>query len=75
MFSDGLWNIARLAQSPWYDPKINRLTDHGNEPAGDDGLEIVHTDPDGGDYGGHFLIYGRGDDDSTWGLMELTGPK
>lgn len=38
------------------------------------GLEIVHTDPDGGDYGGHFLIYGRGDDDSTWGRMELTGP-
>lgn len=28
------------------------------------GLEIVHTDPDGGDYGGHFLIYGRGDDDA-----------
>lgn len=39
------------------------------------GLEIVHTDPDGGDYGGHFLIYGRGDDDATWGRMELTGPK
>jgi hypothetical protein len=38
------------------------------------GLEIVHTDPDGGDYGGHFLIYGKGDDDSTWGRMELTGP-
>ena len=34
------------------------------------GLEIVHTDPDGGDYGGHFLIYGRGDDDSTWGRMD-----
>ncbi len=38
------------------------------------GLEIVHTDPDGGDYGGHFLLYGRGDDDSTWGSMMLTGP-
>ncbi|MEZ5353527.1 MAG: sugar-binding protein [Bryobacteraceae bacterium] len=38
------------------------------------GLEIVHTDPDGGGYGGHFLIYGRGDDDSTWGWMELAGP-
>ena len=34
-------------------------------------LEIVHTDPDGGWYGGHFLIYGRGDDDSTWGRMVL----
>jgi hypothetical protein len=43
--------------------------------AGDEySLEIVHTDPDGGDYGGHFLIYGRGDDDSTWGTMVLTGP-
>lgn len=37
------------------------------------GLEIVHCDPDGGDYGGHFLIYGRGDDDATWGRMELVG--
>ena len=38
------------------------------------GLEIVHTDPDGGGYGGHFLIYGKGDDDSTWGTMKLVGP-
>lgn len=38
------------------------------------GMEIVHCDPDGGDYGGHFLLYGTGDDDSTWGLMELAGP-
>jgi hypothetical protein len=38
------------------------------------GLEIVHTDPDGGDYGGHFLIYERGDDDATWGKMRLVGP-
>lgn len=37
-------------------------------------LEIVHTDPDGGDYGGHLLLYGRGDDDSTWARMVLTGP-
>jgi hypothetical protein len=50
------------ASSPnWHVPK-----------AGDAyGLEIVHTDPDGGEYGGHFIIYGTGDDDSTWGLMEL----
>ena len=217
-FTDGLWDLARLAQTPWYDPKINRLTDHGNEPAPEEdlaaryyiawdseylylgaevmdnlndtsdpahepkrwyyqdaicwfieaprtaqskkfgvadnafcfvidptkpdygawwrhgapgktyieepipktavqyairaqpgqkrtgdfvleariamrptlgaaspewrtprvgdvyGLEIVHTDPDGGDYGGHFLIYGRGDDDASWGWMELVGP-
>ena len=37
-------------------------------------LEIVHTDPDGGDYGGHFVLYGRGDDDSTWARMLLTDP-
>jgi hypothetical protein len=35
-------------------------------------LEIVHTDPDGGGYGGHILLYGRGDDDSTWARMILT---
>lgn len=39
------------------------------------GLEIVHTDPDGGDYGGHFMIYGNGDDDSTWGQAVLVGPQ
>jgi hypothetical protein len=38
------------------------------------GLEIVHTDPDGGDYGGHLIMYGTGDDDATWGRMILTGP-
>jgi len=53
------------ASSPqWRPPRIGDVY----------GLEIVHTDPDGGGYGGHFLIYGRGDDDSTWGWMELTGP-
>ena len=36
-------------------------------------IEIVHTDPDGGGYGGHFLIYGTGDDDATWGKMVLGG--
>ncbi len=38
------------------------------------GLEIVHTDPDGGSYGAHLLIYGKADDDSTWGRAVLTGP-
>jgi len=38
------------------------------------GMEIVHCDPDGGGYGGHILIYGRGDEDATWGWAELTGP-
>jgi hypothetical protein len=48
----------------WHAPKI------GDEY----GLEIVHTDPDGGDYGGHLLIYGKGDDDATWIGVRLTGP-
>jgi hypothetical protein len=39
------------------------------------GIEIVHTDPDGGDYGGHFLIYGRGDDAATWARARLVGPQ
>jgi hypothetical protein len=38
------------------------------------GLEIVHCDPDGGDYGGHFIIYGTGDDDETWSHASLGGP-
>ena len=37
-FSDGVWDIARLAHSLWYDPKINRLTDHGNEIAPEEDL-------------------------------------
>lgn len=36
-------------------------------------LEIVHCDPDGGDYGGHLMIYGTGDNDLTWARMILTG--
>ena len=63
---------ARVAMSPtlgksssrWHAPRVGDVY----------GLEIVHTDPDGGDYGGHFLIYGRGDDDSTWGRMVLAAP-
>ena len=31
-FSDGVWDIFRVMHSPWYDPRVNRLTDHGNEP-------------------------------------------
>lgn len=43
--------------------------------AGDEyGLSIVHTDPDGGGYGGHLILYGRGDDDATWIGARLTGP-
>lgn len=53
-----------VSDSEWRTPKT------GDEY----GLEIVHTDPDGGDYGGHFLIYGKGDDDLTWGTMKLVEP-
>ena len=52
-----------VSDRDWHAPRI------GDEY----GLEIVHTDPDGGDYGGHFLIYGKGDDDLTWGKMKLVG--
>ena len=57
---------ATLGQSDprWTPPQI------GDEY----GLEIVHTDPDGGPYGGHFIVYGTGDDDATWGRMILVGP-
>ena len=37
-------------------------------------MMIVHCDPDGGEYGGHMLIYGNGDDDATWTKMKLEGP-
>ena len=53
-----------VSDRAWHAPRI------GDEY----GLEIVHTDPDGGGYGGHFLIYGTGDDDASWGVMKLVGP-
>lgn len=37
-FSDGVWDIFRIMHSPWYDPRVNRLTDHGNEPPPEDDL-------------------------------------
>ena len=45
----------KLSDPRWNPPQI------GDEYS----IEIVHTDPDGGDYGGHFMIYGNGDDDNT----------
>lgn len=53
-----------VSSPDWKPPKVGDVY----------GMEIVHCDPDGGDYGGHFLIYGKGDDDATWGWMELAGP-
>ena len=37
-------------------------------------MEIVHTDPDGGDYGAHLILYGTGDNDATWQKATLAGP-
>ena len=37
-FNDGLWDIFRIANSPWYDPSRNRLTNHGNEPPPEEDL-------------------------------------
>lgn len=50
-----------ISDSSWTPPKV------GDEYR----MEIVHCDPDGGLYGGHFMIYGTGDDDSSWGRMIL----
>jgi hypothetical protein len=32
-FHDGAWDVLRARQTPWYNPRVNRLTDHSNEPA------------------------------------------
>lgn len=37
-------------------------------------MMIVHCDPDGGEYGGHLLIYGQGDNDSSWVEIMLYKP-
>lgn len=63
---------ARVAMAPtlgksepnWRPPK----------PGDEYKLMIVHTDPDGGEYGGHFLLYGKGDNSATWGRIKLVGP-
>ncbi|MEL7534869.1 MAG: sugar-binding protein [Bacteroidota bacterium] len=34
-------------------------------------LMIVHCDPDGGEYGGHLLIHGKGDPDQSWMPIQL----
>ncbi|MFK7925726.1 MAG: sugar-binding protein [Bacteroidia bacterium] len=36
-FHDGLWDLARVAQAPWYNPKRNRLTQHSE-------LDSLHQD-------------------------------
>ena len=38
-FTDGLWDLARLRHAPWFDPAINRLTDHGGEPSPEEDLQ------------------------------------
>jgi hypothetical protein len=63
---------ARVAMAP----TLGQSDPNWNTPRPGDNyrLQIVHTDPDGGDYGGHILLYGKGDDDSTWARMILTDP-
>lgn len=39
------------------------------------GIMIVHCDPDGGEYGGHLLIYGKNDNDANWGTLQLSKPQ
>ena len=46
--------------------------DAGSITSNSIGMMIVHCDPDGGEYGGHLLIYGKGDDDSTWSEFKLS---
>jgi hypothetical protein len=63
---------ARVAMAPtlgrgdprWHAPRVGDVYR----------LEIVHTDPDGGDYGGHIILYGDGGNPATWGHMILAGP-
>jgi hypothetical protein len=57
-------------------PTLGRsdLNRHAPRPGDNYRLQIIHTDPDGGDYGGHILLYGKGYDDSTWARMALTEP-
>ena len=63
---------ARVAMNPtlgesdpnWQPPEIGHVYS----------LEIVHCDPDGGSYGGHFILYGTGDIDNTWLKAILVGP-
>lgn len=35
------------------------------------GFMIVHCDPDGGEYGGHLLIHGKGDNDQSWETIKF----
>jgi hypothetical protein len=63
---------ARVAMKPTFG--VSDPAWHAPRPGDMYSLSIVHTDPDGGGYGGHFIMYGQGDDDATWARMLLTGP-
>src|SRR5213592_3154764 len=45
-FTDGLWDILRLRQAQWYDPSINRLTDHGIAPTVSAGNGLKEPPPE-----------------------------
>ena len=62
---------ARIRLSPTFDASDQKWSPPKEGDAYS--LCIVHTDPDGGGYGGHLLLYGAGDDDSTWARAVLSG--
>ncbi|NQV51671.1 MAG: hypothetical protein HQ500_00730 [Flavobacteriales bacterium] len=79
-----------VRMNPWgersadyiFEGRVNMRATFGTSVNLSDGFEdlefsmmIVHCDPDGGEYGGHMLIYGKGDDDATWMKMKLEGPR
>lgn len=57
-------DLFPIADPDWKSPKLGDMYR----------IMIVHCDPDGGEYGGHLLIYGSEDSDMTWSKMILTGP-
>ena len=70
------WTLKRGANGNFVlEAKVDLVKATGGAPkVGDEwGLEIVHTDPDGGGYGGHIILCGKGDDDNTWGHARLVG--
>ena len=57
-------STMKISDPTWTPPEIGHIYR----------LMIVHCDPDGGPYGGHFLMYGKDDDDLGWHPVKLVGP-
>ena len=76
-FADMNINVPFLQQAPTIDGDLSEWKDYAHNDGVWDMRRIAATSfytLDGGAYGGHFMIYGNGDDDNTWGRMILTGP-